>query len=66
VTAVVICSPVLAAMAPSAAQTNGLSPWLSIQGWKWSLIQTRSKPARSACCADSTILAGLSSSPDRK
>ena len=39
---------VTCAMAPSTDQTNGLWPWLSSHGWKWSEIQAASKPARSA------------------
>ncbi len=37
------CS-VSAAMTPSTVQTKGECPWLSSQGWKWSLISTKSKP----------------------
>ena len=33
VTAVVRCTDVVAASAPSTLQTNGLSPWDSSQGW---------------------------------
>ena len=66
VTAVVILSRVVAAIAPSTVQTNGDSPWLLIHGWKWSLTQTRSNPACSATWALLTSEVALSSSPDRK
>src|SRR5439155_1402787 len=36
------------ATAPSTLQAKGLSPCSSSQGWKWSEITVKSKPARSA------------------
>ena len=66
VTAVVTSSDVVAAMAPITLQTNGLSPWSSNHGWKWSEIHTDSKPAVSACCAWSSNAPGPCSSLDRK
>ena len=47
-------------------QTNGLWPWLSSHGWKWSEIDTVANPAASACCACSTSARGPCSSDDRK
>ena len=50
------------AIAPMTPQTNGLSPWRSIQGWKWSEISANGKPASSACRACRTRSSGRCSS----
>src|SRR3954454_24092679 len=47
---------VTCAMPPMTLQTNGLWPWLSCHGWKWSEIRPNVKPASSAsraCCTRS-------------
>jgi hypothetical protein len=50
------------AMAPTTGQTMGLWPWASIQGWKWSEMPAKEKPARSAIVAKRTrSLGGCSS-----
>ena len=66
VTAVVIGSRVTCERAPITDQTNGLWPCSSFHGWKWSLIQRASNPARSAIRACSISSAGVNSSLDRK
>ena len=66
VTAVVTGSEQACDRAPIMPQTNGLWPCSSFHGWKWSLIQRASKPARSAATACSTSCAGEYSSQDRK
>ena len=48
--------------APRTDQTNGLCPCSLIHGWKWSEIDTKSKPASSAATAISTSLLGECSS----
>jgi hypothetical protein len=53
---------VVAAMAPSTLQAKGECPWLSSQGWKWSEMETKSKPASSARLAFSTRAEGPCSS----
>ncbi len=52
--------------AASVSQALPACPWFSCQGWKWSLAQTLSKPARSASTAESTKLAGENCSWARK
>jgi hypothetical protein len=39
---------VASAIAPSTPHTNGLFPWRSTHGWKWSEIAANSNPASSA------------------
>src|SRR3989337_1037536 len=52
VTAVpMVTRPVRWPMAASVIQAWPACPWLSCQGWKWSLAQTASKPAASAATA---------------
>ncbi len=53
-------------IAPMTLQTKGLLPCSLFHGWKWSLIQSPSKPARSAARACSTSSAGPYSSVERK
>ncbi|GMA18877.1 hypothetical protein GCM10025862_08980 [Arsenicicoccus piscis] len=48
VTAVVMGRSHTWLMAPIADQTKADSPWASVQGWKWSLIHSASKPAAPA------------------
>jgi len=55
---------VLRATAPTTAQTNGLCPCWSVQGWKWSDTMQKSKPACSARTACSTSASGFCSSLD--
>ena len=55
---------VRSAIAPSTAQTNGEWPCSLIQGWKWSEIETKSKPCSSANPAISTSRLGACSSLD--
>ena len=66
VTAVVTGSEQACDSAPITPHTNGLWPCSSFQGWKWSLIQSASKPASSAATACSTSWAGEYSSQERK
>jgi hypothetical protein len=66
VTAVVTGSDTASDNAPITDHTNGLWPWASVHGWKWSEIQSRSKPACSACWACRTSSRGPYSSQDRK
>src|SRR4051812_38876344 len=47
------------AMAPSTLQANGAWPCASSQGWKWSEMDTKSKPA----CSERTELAIRSLGP---
>ncbi|HET7053408.1 MAG TPA: hypothetical protein VFI09_05770 [Solirubrobacterales bacterium] len=49
-------------IAPSVPQTNGLSPCASIQGWKWSEMEAKAKPARSARSAWATRVGESNSS----
>ena len=51
-----------AAMPPSTLHTNGLSPWRSIHGWKWSETSAKPKPASSARTAFRTRSSGRCSS----
>jgi hypothetical protein len=53
-------------IAPISPHTNGACPCSSFHGWKWSLIQSASKPASSASRACSTISCGVYSSVERK
>ncbi|GAA2542018.1 hypothetical protein GCM10010210_10740 [Pseudonocardia hydrocarbonoxydans] len=53
---------VRAAIAPNRVQLNGLWPWTSSQGWKWSLISTKSKPTSSARTACRMISSGPNAS----
>src|SRR5207248_5666634 len=39
--------PLAWAIAPMTPHTNGLWPWVSVHGWKWSEIRAYSKPATS-------------------
>ena len=64
VTPVPTSSDVSWASAPSTDHTNGLWPWRSIHGWKWSLIIRKSKPACSASLACAMRSFGLCSSED--
>ena len=66
VTAVVTGSEHACDSAPITDHTNGLWPCSSFHGWKWSLIQSASKPAASAAFAWATSSAGPYSSQDRK
>ena len=66
VTAVVTGSDTASDSAPITDQTNGLLPWASFHGWKWSEIHSRSKPASSASRACRTSSPGPNSSQDRK
>jgi hypothetical protein len=47
---------------PITAQTNGLFPCRSTQGWKWSEIERKSKPTSSARRANRTSSFGPNSS----
>ena len=47
-----------AAAAPSQAMALGACPSVCRQGWKWSLVQTDSKPWRSAAMAKSSSRRG--------
>src|SRR4029078_13348322 len=51
-------------MAPMTLQTNGLCPWRSTKGWKWSEISAKPKPASSAPRAWRTRSPGACSSLD--
>ena len=51
-------------IAPIVLQTNGLSPWTSSHGWKWSEISANPNPACSARLAFSTSSSGFSSSDE--
>ena len=53
-------------IAPITLHTNGLLPCSLFHGWKWSLIQSASKPASAAAFACSTSSAGVYSSQERK
>ena len=66
VTAVVTGSEQTWEIAPITDHTKGLWPCSSFHGWKWSLIQSASKPAFSAAVACSTSSSGEYSSQDRK
>ena len=50
------------AIAPITLHTNGLSPWASVHGWKWSEIAPNSNPASSARRAKRTRSRGPCSS----
>ena len=54
------------AWAAAPSQTRALGAWPSVcrQGWKWSLVQTESKPARSAAIARSRRRRGGNCSAD--
>jgi hypothetical protein len=52
-------------IAPSVPQTKGLSPCSSIQGWKWSEIEAKEKPACSARSAWATRVGASNSSLER-
>src|SRR5438270_5610819 len=52
------------AMAPTTLHTNGLCPWLSVHGWKWSETRAYSKPATSPSRAWRTNSMGWCSSLD--
>ena len=54
------------AWAAAPSQTRALGAWPSVcrQGWKWSLVQTESKPARSAAIARSSSRRGGNCSAD--
>src|SRR5439155_3857521 len=54
-----------AAIAPMTLQTNELSPWRSIQGWKWSEIMAKSNPTSSARLAQRSSSLGACSSLER-
>src|SRR3989337_1572315 len=63
VTAVpIVTRPVRWPMAASLIQACPACPWLSCQGWKWSLAQTASKPAASAATAYSISSPGANCS----
>lgn len=66
VTAVVTGSGVASASAPITDQTNGLLPWTSSHGWKWSEIHSASNPACSARPACRTSSLGSCSSLDKE
>ena len=66
VTAVVTGRSQTCEMAPIIDHTKGDSPWALVHGWKWSLIHSASKPARSASRACSTSWSGVYSSHERK
>jgi hypothetical protein len=66
VTAVVTGREHACEIAPMTDQTKGLCPCSLFQGWKWSLIQSASKPAASAATACSTSCSGGYSSQERK
>ena len=66
VTAVVTGRSHTCATAPIIDHTNGDCPWALFHGWKWSLIQRLSKPARSASRACSRSWSGAYSSQERK
>ena len=51
-----------AAIPPRTDQANGLWPWRSVQGWKWSESIAKSKPASSARRALATRSRGRCSS----
>jgi hypothetical protein len=53
---------VVCEIAPSTPHTNGLSPCVSVQGWKWSEIAASSNPAASAPFASRTSSIGSRSS----
>ncbi len=55
---------VVAPMPPTTLQTNGLCPWASPQGWKWSETIANEKPASSARRAFAIRSAGPCSSDD--
>jgi hypothetical protein len=52
-------------IAPSVPQAKGLSPCASIQGWKWSEIEAKSKPTCSARSAWATRSGAANSSLER-
>lgn len=66
VTAVVTGRSHTWATAPIIDQTKGDCPCAMVHGWKWSLIQRLSKPARSASRACSSSSSGAYSSQERK
>ena len=56
-----VASPMRSVRMAAAARIDQAKPewpWLSNQGWKWSLISTKSKPASSARTAWRTISCG--------
>ncbi len=55
---------VLAAIVPNTVQVNGECPCSSSQGWKWSLISTKSNPTSSARTAWRTSSSGPKASDD--
>ena len=55
----------VAAMPPSTDQTNGLLPWTSSHGWKWSEAHTLLMPSSWAAAAKRTISVGPWSSLER-
>lgn len=66
VTRVVTGRSTVCERAPITDQTNGLLPWASFHGWKWSETASRVKPASAASRAWSSSWAGVNSSQERK
>jgi hypothetical protein len=61
----IVMRSVEAAMPPSTDHTNGLSPWRSVHGWKWSEIIAKSNPTSSARRALAMRASGRCSSLER-
>src|SRR3954466_2591084 len=62
VTPVPMRAGVVAAIAPMTDHTNGLLPWRSVHGWKWSEIMKSQNPASCAPCAKPTSSGAVNSS----